>query len=234
MKVESQTRVNASVHAIFSLEVVDEFDPIEVWAYGLLLKVCKPQQVFLPPVHRGSNEKDRESYSRGIPGNIELKPTPIDLRYRSTPHPFSFIGVLHHQYILSCVRSSIKQNRRHIARRTLIGAHSVVKKLGVLVASHRRTSFVGIRQTIHRAIGKPLREFTDIGGYESQKSNLIEEAFAIVRPSDGRKLHKSELIREAQVILSTDQWMLGRADVDVCEIASLLKRSVHRKHSVTK
>jgi hypothetical protein len=139
----------------------------------------------------GSNEKDREPYPRGIPGNIELKPTPIDLGYRGTPHPFSLIGILHHQYILSCVRSSIKQDRRHITRRTLVGAHFVVKKLGVLVASNRRASFVGIRYTIHRAIGKSLRELTDIGGYESQKSNLIEEAFAIVRPSDGRKLHKS-------------------------------------------
>lgn len=76
-------------------------------------------------------------------------------------------------------------------RHTLVGAHSVVKKLGVLVASNRRANFVGIRYPIHRAIRIPLREFTDIREYEGQKSNLIEEAFAIVRPSDGRKLHKS-------------------------------------------
>lgn len=76
-------------------------------------------------------------------------------------------------------------------RRTLVGAHFVVKKLGVLVASSRRASFVGIRYTVHQAIRIPLREFTDIGKNERQKSNLIEEAFAIVRPSDRRKLHKS-------------------------------------------
>jgi len=49
---------------------------------------------------------------------------------------------------------------------TLVGAHSVVKKLGVFVACNRRASFVGIRNTIRRAIGKPLREFSDTGEYE--------------------------------------------------------------------
>jgi len=55
-------------------------------------------------------------------------------------------------------------------RHTLVGAHFVVKKLGVLVASSRRASFVGIRYTVHRAIRIPLREFTDIG--ETKNRNL--------------------------------------------------------------
>jgi hypothetical protein len=52
---------------------------------------------------------------------------------------------------------------------TLIGAHSVVKKLGVLVASNRCASFAGICDTIHRAIGKPLREFTETGEGEYER-----------------------------------------------------------------
>ena len=42
------------VHAIFSLEIVDELDPIEVWTYLFFLKICKPKQIFLIPVHRGA------------------------------------------------------------------------------------------------------------------------------------------------------------------------------------
>ena len=42
------------IHAIFSLEVVDELDPIEVETYLFFLKICKPKQIFLIPVHRGA------------------------------------------------------------------------------------------------------------------------------------------------------------------------------------
>jgi hypothetical protein len=42
------------VHAIFSLEVIDELYPIEVWTYPFFLKICKPKQIFLIPVHRGA------------------------------------------------------------------------------------------------------------------------------------------------------------------------------------
>ena len=42
------------IHAIFSLEVVDELDPIEVGTYLFFLKICKPKQIFLIPVHRGA------------------------------------------------------------------------------------------------------------------------------------------------------------------------------------
>jgi hypothetical protein len=31
------------VHAIFSLEVIDELDPIEVGTYPFFLKICKPK-----------------------------------------------------------------------------------------------------------------------------------------------------------------------------------------------
>jgi hypothetical protein len=57
------------VHAIISLEVVDELDPIKVWTYLFLLKVCKPKQIFLTPVHRGamrSTEKHTLDVSREI------------------------------------------------------------------------------------------------------------------------------------------------------------------------
>jgi len=47
-----------SVHAIFSLEVVDELDPIEVWTDRLLLKVCEPKQVFLTPGSYEGNDED--------------------------------------------------------------------------------------------------------------------------------------------------------------------------------
>jgi hypothetical protein len=57
------------VHAIFSLEVVDELDPIEVWTYLFLLKVCEPEQIFLTPVHWGAvrgTEKHTLDVSREI------------------------------------------------------------------------------------------------------------------------------------------------------------------------
>jgi hypothetical protein len=31
------------IHVIFSLEVVDELNPFEIWTYLFLLKVCKPK-----------------------------------------------------------------------------------------------------------------------------------------------------------------------------------------------
>jgi hypothetical protein len=56
-------------HAIFSLEAVDELNPIEVWTYLFSLKVCKPKQIFLTPVHRGvmrGTEKHTLDVSREI------------------------------------------------------------------------------------------------------------------------------------------------------------------------
>jgi hypothetical protein len=56
-------------HAIFSLEAVDELNPIEVWTYLFSLKVCKPKQIFLNPVQRGairSTEKHAFDVSREV------------------------------------------------------------------------------------------------------------------------------------------------------------------------
>ncbi len=106
----------------------------------------------------GSNEKRREAYPRRIPRYIELQPTPVHLRDHRTPQPFWLIGVLDHQYILGCVRSSIKQDVRYIRRHTLVGANSVVNGLSVLVTPDLQTHLIQTRKTIRRAIGKPLTE----------------------------------------------------------------------------
>jgi hypothetical protein len=60
-----------------------------------------------------------------------------------------------------------------------------------------------------------------MGALKKCKTNLIEEPLAIMCPSDGRKLHKSKLISEAQVILGIDERMRSRADVDIGKIAPL-------------
>jgi len=76
-------------------------------------------------------------------------------------------------------------------RHTLVGADSVIKKLSVLVASDLYAGLIEIRDTIHRAIGKPLRDVTDISKSKRWQTYLVEEPFAVVCPSDGRKFHKS-------------------------------------------
>jgi len=106
----------------------------------------------------GSNERHREAYPRRIPRYIELQPTPIHLRDRRTPQPFWLIGVLDHQYILSCVRSLIKQGVRYIRRHTLVGTDSMVKHLSVLVTRNLQAHLIQTRKAIRRAIGKPLTE----------------------------------------------------------------------------
>jgi hypothetical protein len=106
----------------------------------------------------GSNERHREAYPRRIPRYIELEPTPIHLRDRRAPQPFWLIGVLDHQYILGCVRSSIKQGVRYIRRHTLVGADSVVNDLSVLVTPNLQARLIQTRKTIRRVIGKPLTD----------------------------------------------------------------------------
>ena len=106
----------------------------------------------------GRNERHREAYPRRIPRYIELEPTPIYLRDPRTPQPFWLIGVLDHQYILGCVRSSIKQGVKYIRRHTLVGANSVVEDLGVLVTPNLQVHLIQARTSIRRAIGKPLTE----------------------------------------------------------------------------
>lgn len=106
----------------------------------------------------GCKERRREAYPRRIPRYIELKPTPIHLRYCRTPQPFWLIRVLDYQYILGCVRSSIKQCVRYIRRHTLIGANSVVKNLSVLVTPNLQAHLVQTSKTIRRSIRKPLTE----------------------------------------------------------------------------
>jgi hypothetical protein len=106
----------------------------------------------------GSNERHREAYPRRIPRCIELEPTPIHLRDRRTPQPFWLIRVVYHQYILGCVRSSIKQGVRNMGIHTLVGADPVVKDLSVLVTSNLQAHLSQTCEAIRRAIGKPLTE----------------------------------------------------------------------------
>ena len=81
----------------------------------------------------GMNEKHREAYPRTISRYGEPEPTPVHRRDRWTPLPFWLIGILDHQYILGCVRSSVKKGVKYIRRHTLVGADSVVKDLSILV-----------------------------------------------------------------------------------------------------
>lgn len=106
----------------------------------------------------GSKKRYREAYPRRIPRYVELKPTPVYLRYRRTPQPFWLVGVLDHQYILDCVRSSIKQCVEYIKRHTLVGANPVVKNLSVLVTPNLQAHLVQTRKAIRRSIRKSLTE----------------------------------------------------------------------------
>jgi hypothetical protein len=167
--------------------IQSKFDPM-----GCFSRSASQSRLFYFRFNRIKNVKNRGPYPpRRIPRNIELKPTAIHLRYCSTPPPFWLIGILHHQYILSCVGSWVRQGIRHRMRHTLVGADSVIKTLSVLVASDLYAGLIEIRNTIHRAIGKPLRDVTDISKSKRWETNLVEEPFAVVCPSDGRNSHKS-------------------------------------------
>jgi hypothetical protein len=138
-----------------------------------------------------SNERHREAYPRRIPRNIKLKPTPIHLCDPCTPQPFWLIRILDYQNVLGCAKSSIKQGIKHVRRHTLVGADSVVKNLSVFVTLKLHTHLIQICWTIRRAIGESLREFISLCETRRWKTNLIEETFAVMGPSDGRKFHKS-------------------------------------------
>ena len=166
--------------------IQSKFDPM-----GCFSRSASQSRLFYFRFNGIKNVKNRGPYPRRIPGYIELKPTAIHLRYCSTPQPFWLIGILHHQYILSCVGSLVRQGIRHRMRHTLVGTDSVIKKLSVLVASDLYAGLIEIRDTIHRAIGKPLRDVTDISKSKRWQTNLVEEPFAVLCPSDGRKFHKS-------------------------------------------
>ena len=167
--------------------IQSKFDPM-----GCFSRSASQSRLFYFRFNGIKDVKNRGPYPlRRIPRNIELKPTAIHLRYCSTPPPFWLIGILHHQYILSCVGSWVRQGIRHRMRHTLVGADSVIKTLSVLVASDLYAGLIKIRNTIHRAIGKPLRDVTDISKSKRWETNLVEEPFAVVCPSDGRNSHKS-------------------------------------------
>lgn len=133
--------------------IQEKFDPICSFS-----RSASQSRFFYLQFELGSNERHREAYPRRIPRYIELQPTPIHLRDRSTPQPFWLIGLLDHQYILGCVRSSIKQCVRYIRRHTLFRADSVVKDLSVLITPDLQAHLIQIRKTTRRAIGKPLKE----------------------------------------------------------------------------
>ncbi len=172
----------------------------------------------------GSNEKHRETYPRRIPRYVELEPTPIHLWDCRSPQPFWLIGVLDHQYILGCIRLTIKQSERYNVE-AYIGwcrfggkrsEHPCRPQPPRLPYPNPQDHSPSDRETSNRVIqpswGKEV------------ETNLIKEPFAIVCPSDGRKFHKTKLVGEAYIILSINQWMLSGAYVNVCEIASLRKR----------